>query len=89
MIGILSTSAVAQNIPLQPLLPETLRWIDRPGDLPRQAAWVLGAEQKPEPYLIRVKLKPAGVPHFLEARDVAVVYQEAGVGPTGTVWVKP
>lgn len=136
MIGILSTSAVAQNIPPQPLLPETLRWIDRPGDLPRQAAWVLGAEQKPEPYLIRVKLKadgripphshpdvrhttvlsgmlyvgfgaafdesirvaiptgavyvaPAGVPHFLEARDGAVVYQEAGVGPTGTVWVKP
>jgi hypothetical protein len=36
-----------------------------------------------------VYVAPAGVPHFLEARDGAVVYQEAGVGPTRTVWVKP
>jgi hypothetical protein len=36
-----------------------------------------------------VYVAPAGVPHFLEARNGAVVYQEAGVGPTGTGWVKP
>ncbi|MCB1771645.1 MAG: cupin domain-containing protein [Candidatus Competibacteraceae bacterium] len=134
--SLLSTGAAAQNALPQPILPETLRWIERPGGLPLQAAWVLGAESKPEPYLIRVQLAaggripphthpdarrttvlsgtlyvgfgatfdaahlvaaptgavyvaPAEVPHFLEARDGAVVYQEAGVGPTGTTWVKP
>jgi len=30
-----------------------------------------------------VYVAPAGVPHYLWARDGAVVYQEAGVGPTG------
>mgnify|MGYP001814705963 CR=1 FL=1 len=134
--GLLATSAVAQNARPQPSLPETLRWIEKPGGLALQAGWVLGAESKPEPYLIRVQLAaggripphthpdarpttvlsgtlyvgfgaafdesilvamptgavyvaPAEVPHFLEARDGAVVYQEAGVGPTGTGWVKP
>ncbi|MCB1766585.1 MAG: cupin domain-containing protein [Candidatus Competibacteraceae bacterium] len=136
MTGLLATSTFAQNVRPQPILPETLRWIERPGGLLLQAAWVLGAESSLEPYLIRVQLAaggripphthpdaryttvlsgtlyvgfgtafdesagvaiptgavyvaPAGVPHFLEAWDGAVVYQEAGVGPTGTVWVKP
>jgi quercetin dioxygenase-like cupin family protein len=31
-----------------------------------------------------VYVAPAGVPHFLWARDGEVVYQEAGIGPTGT-----
>lgn len=31
---------------------------------------------------------PAGVPHFLLARDGPVEYQEGGVGPTGTTPVK-
>lgn len=30
---------------------------------------------------------PAGVPHFLLARDGNVVYQESGVGPSGMVWI--
>jgi quercetin dioxygenase-like cupin family protein len=33
-----------------------------------------------------VYVAPANVPHFLWARDGEVEYQEAGVGPTGTVW---
>jgi quercetin dioxygenase-like cupin family protein len=32
-----------------------------------------------------VYVAPANVPHFLLARDGEVVYQESGVGPTGTV----
>lgn len=35
-----------------------------------------------------VYVAPAGVPHYLWARDGEVVYQEAGAGPTGTVPVK-
>jgi len=31
-----------------------------------------------------VYVAPANVPHFLWARDGEVVYQEAGMGPTGT-----
>jgi quercetin dioxygenase-like cupin family protein len=31
-----------------------------------------------------VYVAPANVPHFLWAKDGEVVYQEAGVGPTGT-----
>lgn len=32
-----------------------------------------------------VYVAPANVPHFVWAKDGEVVYQEAGVGPTGTV----
>lgn len=35
-----------------------------------------------------VYVAPAGVPHFLWARDGDVVYQEGGVGPTATTPVK-
>jgi len=33
-----------------------------------------------------VYVAPAGVAHYLFARDGEVVYQEGGVGPTGTAW---
>lgn len=129
------TRAATDGVLPTPILPETLRWIDAPGGLPLRATWMLGAEQQPEPYLIRVQLKaggripphthpdtrnttvlsgtlyvgfgttfdesalaaiptgavyvaPAQVPHFLMAKE-EVLYQEGGVGPTGTVWVKP
>ena len=52
-----STHAVADDALPAPILPDTLRWIDAPGGLPAQAAWILGAEAEPEPYLIRVKLQ--------------------------------
>ena len=60
-----SAAVVAQNANPQLILPESLRWIDAPSGLPLQAAWVLGAEHKPEPYLVRVKLAAGGVipPH--------------------------
>ena len=32
-----------------------------------------------------VYVAPAGVPHYLQARDSDVVYQESGIGPTATI----
>lgn len=99
------------------------------------ALWVVGAERRPGPYLLRVKLAaggripphthpdacnatvlagtlhvgfgatfdaarlvaipggavyvaPANVPHYGWAKDGDVLYQEAGVGPTGTAFVE-
>ena len=115
-----------------PVLPEELRWFSPPNNAAVQGAWVLGAENKPGPYLLRVKLAaggkipphthpdernstvlsgtlyvgfgatfdegkvvavpagavyvaPADTPHYVWAKDGAVAYQEAGVGPTTTV----
>lgn len=36
-----------------------------------------------------VYVAPAGVPHYLWAKDGEVIYQEAGTGPTGVAFVKP
>lgn len=36
-----------------------------------------------------VYVAPANVPHYVWARDGAAVYQEAGVGPTGTTPISP
>lgn len=54
--SVFSTVAVAQSNAPVPVLPDTLRWVSPPNVSGLQAAWVLGAEQKPGPYLIRVKL---------------------------------
>jgi quercetin dioxygenase-like cupin family protein len=31
---------------------------------------------------------PAGVPHYVFSKDGDVMFQDSGVGPTGTVWLK-
>ena len=128
-VGVLrATAAAAAPVPV---LPETLQWTSPPGNPAVQGAWVVGAEGKSGPYLLRVKLAagaripphthpdersstvlagtlyvgfganfdetkvvtvptgavyvaPAGVAHYVWAKDGDVVYQEAGVGPTGT-----
>jgi quercetin dioxygenase-like cupin family protein len=132
--SVFSTVAVAQSNAPVPVLPDTLRWVSPPNVSGLQAAWVLGAEQKPGPYLIRVKLAtgaripphthpdertstvlagtiyvgfgktfdetrvvtiptgavyvaPANVPHYIWAKDGEAMYQEAGVGPTGTSFI--
>ncbi len=132
--SVFSTVAVAQSNAPVPVLPDTLRWVSPPNVSGLQAAWVLGAEQKPGPYLIRVKLAtgaripphthpderistmlagtiyvgfgktfdetkvvaiptgavyvaPANVPHYVWAKDGEAMYQEAGVGPTGTSFI--
>ena len=115
--------------------PDRLRWASPPGVPGLRAAWVLGAEDKPGTYLLRVQLAsgakipphthpdervttvlngtiyvgfgvafdeskmiavpagavyvaPAGVPHYVWARDGEALYQESGAGPTGTVIIK-
>ncbi|MCC7485014.1 MAG: cupin domain-containing protein [Burkholderiales bacterium] len=130
-----STVTLAQSNAPVPVLPDNIRWVSPPNVAGLQAAWILGAEQKPGPYIIRVKLAagaripphahpddrnstvlagtiyvgfgetfdetklvaipagalfvaPANVPHYVWARDVDAIYQEAGVGPTGTSFIK-
>jgi quercetin dioxygenase-like cupin family protein len=139
IVALLALAGIAGIAPADgsrpaPVLPEQLRWLSPPGNPAVQGAWVLGAEEKPGPYLLRVKLAagakmpphthpdernttvlsgtlsagfgatfdastvvavpaggvyvaPANVPHYVWAKDGAVVYQESGVGPTATVAV--
>ena len=137
---VLSTGFAAQataqsNVPT-PILPDTLHWQGPPQIPALRAAWVLGAEQKPGPFILRVRLAtgglipphthpdqrnttvlsgtiyvgfgetfdadkvvviptgavyvaPAEVPHYIWAKDGNAEYQEAGVGLTATVMLKP
>lgn len=43
-----------------PILPDSLRWLPAPGIDGLEAAWVLGAEDRPGPYLLRVRLAEGG-----------------------------
>jgi quercetin dioxygenase-like cupin family protein len=130
-----STVALAQSNAPTPVLPDNIRWVSPLNVSGLQAAWILGAEQKPGPYIIRVKLAtgtripphthpddrnstvlagtiyvgfgetfdetkvvaipagavyvaPANVPHYVWAKDADAMYQEAGVGPTATSFLK-
>ncbi len=135
LLGVLSAAALGQsNVPV-PILPDSLRWMSPPSVSGLQMAWVLGAEQKPGAYILRVKLEggakiqphahpdernttvlagvlyvgfgeifdeakvaaipvgavyvaPANVAHYVWAKDGVVMFQEAGMAPTGTVFIK-
>ena len=114
-----------------PIDPDKLDWRGPPGNPLVEAAWVVGSENVPGLYALRVRIRkggaipphvhpdtrystvlsgtlyvgfgerqdearmvavpagavyvaPAGVPHYLSARDGEVVYQEGGFGPTAT-----
>jgi quercetin dioxygenase-like cupin family protein len=124
----------------QPAAPAVIgadgvRWTS-PAGLPGvHGAWFLGAQDKPGPYLFRVRLAagaripphthpdersttvirgtilvgfgetfeesrmvavpagsvyvaPAGLPHYLWARDGEAVYQESGIGPSATSMIR-
>ena len=60
----LSSFAADEKIP-QVILPTHLTWTGPPNNPALQGAWVLGAEQKPGPYILRVKLAAGGkiAPH--------------------------
>jgi quercetin dioxygenase-like cupin family protein len=132
---IFSALAHAEGPAPRPVLPDSLTWVSPPNARGLAAAWVLGHEQKPGPYILRVKLAsggkipphthpdernstvlagtihvgfgetfdetklvaipagavyvvPAGVAHYVWAKDGAALYQEAGVGPTGTSFIE-
>ncbi len=88
-----------------PVLPEELRWFSPPNNAALQGAWVLGAEDKPGPYLLRVKLAAGGKvpPHtHPDVRNSTVLAGTLYVGfgptfdekkvvavPTGGVYVAP
>ena len=131
-----AAQATAQSDVPTPILPDALHWQGPPQIPALRAAWVLGTEQKPGPYILRVILAasglipphthpdqrnttvlsgtiyvgfsetfdankvvaipaetlcvaPAEVPHYIWAKDGNAEYQEAGVGPTANVMLKP
>jgi quercetin dioxygenase-like cupin family protein len=96
---------LAQGKMPAPVLPESLRW-QGPPDIPAlKAAWMLGAEQKPGPYILRVKLAENGLipPHtHPDERNTSVLSGTIYVGfdatfdenkvvavPAGAVYVAP
>ena len=104
-VGVLSGLAIGQSADPKPVLPQNLVWFSPPNNPGLQGAWVLGADQTPGTYLLRVKLAP-GIripPHtHPDERSTTVlsgtvyvgfgeVFDEARVVaiPTGGVYVAP
>lgn len=97
--------AAAQSAAPTPILPDALRWEGPPPIPALKAAWVLGAEQKPGPYILRVRLAAGGLipPHaHPDQRNTTVLSGTIYVGfgetfnadkvvaiPTGAVYVAP
>jgi quercetin dioxygenase-like cupin family protein len=52
--------AIAQEPVPKVVLPQTLEWFTPPNNPSLQGAWMLGAESKPGPYVLRVKLAAGG-----------------------------
>ncbi len=135
LVGVLSAGAAGQSNAPVPILPNSLHWVSPLTVSGLQMAWVIGSEQKPGAYILRVKLEggakipphthpdernttvlagvlyvgfgeifdetqvvaipvgavyvaPASVSHYIWAKDGEVMFQEAGMGPTGTVFLK-
>ncbi len=88
-----------------PILPSALRWFSPPSNPALQGAWIVGAEDKPGPYVLRVKLAAGGkvAPHVHpDDRSSTVLTGTLHVGfgttfdetrvvavPTGAVYVAP
>jgi quercetin dioxygenase-like cupin family protein len=60
LFGVFGVAVLAHAEPPapQPLLPESFAWFSPPGIPGLEAAWVVGAEQSPGLYALRVKLAP-------------------------------
>lgn len=52
--------AHAQSADFKPILPDNLLWFSPPNNAALTGAWVLGADQKPGVYLLRVTLAVGG-----------------------------
>ena len=105
VLACLFAQALAQSIAPTPVLPQNLRWFSPPNNAALRGAWVLGADQKPGTYLLRVKLSSGGKipPHtHPDERNSTVLSGTIYVGfgevfdelkvvavPTGGVYVAP
>jgi len=56
VVSIFSGLALAQSLAPEPILPDALRWGSSPDVPGLRGAWVLGAEQKPGPYILRAQI---------------------------------
>ncbi|MBF8276706.1 MAG: Cupin protein [Candidatus Brocadiaceae bacterium] len=65
--------ALAQSTAPTPVLPQNLRWFSPPNNAALRGAWVLGADQKPGAYLLRVKLASGGKVRPIHTRTNATV----------------
>ena len=52
--------AAAQSGDPGALIPAGFRWVSPPNNPALQAAWIIGSEQKREPYILRVRLAAGG-----------------------------
>jgi quercetin dioxygenase-like cupin family protein len=80
--SVFSSVAIAQSNAPVPILPDSIRWVSPPNVSGLQVAWVLGAEQKPGAYILRVKLATGAKipPHtHPDERNTTVL--------TGTIYV--
>lgn len=50
-----STVVMGQSAPV-PILPDSIHWVSPPNTSGLQVAWLLGAEQEPGAYIIRVRV---------------------------------
>lgn len=106
IIVAVSPLAVAdQNSAPVPVLPDSLQWVSPPNIPGLQIAWVVGAEQKPGTYVLRVKLdRGARIPPHThpDERNTIVLKGTIYVGfgntfdetkvvaiPAGAVYVAP
>jgi quercetin dioxygenase-like cupin family protein len=103
--SIFASVAVAQDIAPNPVLAESLRWMSSPNLSGVQASWVLGADQKPGTYVLRVKLANGAKipPHIHPDERVSTVLAgtiyvgfsetfdegKAVAIPTGAIYVAP
>lgn len=58
--GFIAQATAQSDVPT-PILPDRLHWAGPPQLPALQAAWVLGSEQKPGPYILRVRLAANGL----------------------------
>lgn len=130
MCALVATAATAGPAAPDIIEPDRIDWLQPLGHDRIEVQWLLGGQDQPGNYLLRVRLDhdariaphvhpdarhttvlsgslwvgfgeqfdpdamqrldigdiyvaPAGVPHYLWARDEAVLYQESGHGPSG------
>ena len=69
------------------LLPDQIKWAALPPDVApgAQLMTLVGPLDQPVHYTLRV---PAGHVHYSWAKEGEVTYQESGIGPTSSAYVK-